>query len=62
VTTAYILVAIQLEERDPSMHIQYREYRRGAVLVPVPASAARTRSTPSARVTRLCARERRQRK
>jgi protein-S-isoprenylcysteine O-methyltransferase Ste14 len=44
VTTAYILVAIQFEERDlMAMHPEYRDYRsRVPMLVPVPAKSTPT--------------------
>jgi len=51
VTTAYILVAIQLEERDlMAAHPEYAEYRRQVPMI-VPGMARRVEIAPSVRTT-----------
>ena len=54
-TTAYILVAIQLEERDlMRMHPEYAEYRRRVPMI-VPAWRPRTTATDALRAGRAYA-------
>ena len=48
-TTAYILIALQFEERDLASHLgeEYEEYRRNVpMIVPLPKKGAKARSVP----------------